>query len=338
MENRNYAPTVSVIIPVYNVEAYVEKCLSSVVNQTYKNLQILVIDDCSTDNSLQVIEAFLEKEKDKRLQLIRHKKNSGLSAARNTGLNIISGDLVQFVDSDDWCELDMIEKMVQVIHNNDCDIVNCNINIYDEQKKQFYKGETFLKGLIDSATAMEALLLIKEPPSMWRNLYKSYLFNNIRFEVGIYFEDKILQPYIWAKAKSIFFLNEHLYNYLINRKGSIIANSNLDTKFNNYLLFNSFKRLRKDLLPTLFSLRADKNWTYLINYYDYIFFRNLCLLFVSSHKSYDLLLSNWLKLCQKHLKWGNLFSLLSKKNYKDFLHLMILKISRKMFWSKFASK
>ena len=109
---------VSIIIPVYNVEKYLDKCLKSVLNQTYKNIEIIVINDGSTDNSLKIC----KKYKDKRIVLI-DKENGGVSSARNKGLELASGKYITFVDSDDWLELDAIENMVSFIEKENVDFV-----------------------------------------------------------------------------------------------------------------------------------------------------------------------------------------------------------------------
>ena len=109
---------ISVIIPIYNVEKYLSRCLESVINQTYKNLEIILVNDGSTDNSSKIIQQYY----DPRIKII-NKINGGLSSARNAGLKICTGDYITFVDSDDWIELDMIEFMTKQVCNTNCDLV-----------------------------------------------------------------------------------------------------------------------------------------------------------------------------------------------------------------------
>ena len=113
-------PTVSLVIPVYNVESYLERCLESVKNQTYKNIEIILVNDGSTDGSGEICKKFVSKEI--RAKVI-HQKNAGLSEARNTGLKYISGDFVMFVDSDDWLELDAVEFLLEQAIKQNADMV-----------------------------------------------------------------------------------------------------------------------------------------------------------------------------------------------------------------------
>lgn len=121
---------VTIIIPVYKVEKYLDDCLISIVNQTYKNLEIILVDDGSPDSCPSLCEQWAEN--DARIKVI-HKKNGGLSSARNAGLKIATGDFIGFVDSDDWVELDMYAMMVKALEENDVDFVACKISAVNEK-------------------------------------------------------------------------------------------------------------------------------------------------------------------------------------------------------------
>lgn len=122
---------VSVIIPIYNVDQYLTKCLESVINQTYKNLEIICVNDCSSDNSYTILEEYFQK--DNRIKIIYREKNGGLSAARNSGLDVATGEYIYFIDSDDWIGLDYIDGMVKAIEKANTDIVlNTNIQSVDK--------------------------------------------------------------------------------------------------------------------------------------------------------------------------------------------------------------
>ena len=120
---------ISVIIPVYNTELYLRRCLESVINQTYTNLQIIIIDDGSTDNSLKICTEYAQN--DNRL-IVYSQNNSGVSAARNKGLDMATGDYIAFVDSDDFIENDMFAKLLNTMVNNEADIIVCGIKFYSE--------------------------------------------------------------------------------------------------------------------------------------------------------------------------------------------------------------
>ena len=116
---------ISVIVPVYNVEKYIKKCLDSIIYQTYKNIEIILVDDGSTDNSGIICDVY--KERDKRIKVI-HKKNNGVSAARNTGIENANGKWISFVDSDDWIDKNYFEILISKIYNNDIDCILCCYN------------------------------------------------------------------------------------------------------------------------------------------------------------------------------------------------------------------
>lgn len=122
-------PLVSVIVPVYNVEQYLDECLSSIRQQTYENLEIIVVEDCSTDRSLEVLSKHL---KDPRIKLIRHGNNSGLSAARNTGIDVAKGEFIMFVDSDDLVHLSLIELCVKYTIVNDADLITYGFKPFED--------------------------------------------------------------------------------------------------------------------------------------------------------------------------------------------------------------
>ena len=116
---------ISVIVPIYNVEQYLRKCIDSIINQTYKNLEIILVDDGSWDNSPRICDEYAKR--DNRIKVI-HKKNGGLADARNTGLKMITGNYISFIDSDDYIEKTMYEKMIKVILKYNADIIECNLN------------------------------------------------------------------------------------------------------------------------------------------------------------------------------------------------------------------
>lgn len=129
---------ISIIVPVYNVSAYIGKCLDSLTEQTYQNVEIIVVDDGSTDNSGEICNQYMKKFPDK-IRCI-HTKNHGLSAARNVGINYANGKYIAFVDSDDWVEPEMFEILLHNLIENDADISSCGMKVdYDEEKKMLYK-------------------------------------------------------------------------------------------------------------------------------------------------------------------------------------------------------
>ena len=213
---------VSVIVPVYNVEEYLEKCLDSLVNQTLKDIEIIIVNDGSTDNSQKIIDEYQSKYKNIKSY---QKTNGGLSDARNYGINKASGEYLAFIDSDDYIKTDMIEKMYQKAKNEKLDIVVCNsIEIYPNDISIEKKSN-----LNYSADSIKNYLI--SPPMACTRLYKKELFKNISFKKNIFYEDLELTPKLVNYTKNIGFIDEGLY-YYYQRTGSIMK----QTEFNNKLL------------------------------------------------------------------------------------------------------
>ena len=215
---------ISVIVPIYNVEKYLKKCIESIIQQTYDNLEIILINDGSTDNSPKICDNYAKK--DKRIKVI-HKKNGGLSDARNYGLEIATGKYISFVDSDDYIHKQMIEKLYNNLKANYSDISICNIcNVYPngkkmnlsipetsvvEQKQKFYN--IYNKYSVVTVVA-------------WNKLYKKEIFKTIRYPLGKVHEDEWIIFDILKNAQKISYLNEPLY-YYIQREESISNSFNL---------------------------------------------------------------------------------------------------------------
>ena len=179
---------ISVIVPVYNVFAYLSKCIDSIIHQSYSNLEIILVDDGSTDGSGEMCNAY--GQKDERVQVV-HQKNQGLSSARNTALNIMTGDLVGFVDSDDWIEPDYYETLVEHMSRTGADIVvsGCYYEYQDTTKKRkIYPQET----PCDRHEGLKALSEHRIEHTVWDKLYRKELFSSLRFAEGRVHEDVLI--------------------------------------------------------------------------------------------------------------------------------------------------
>lgn len=241
---------VSVIIPVYNVESYLERCVRSVLNQSYQNLEIILVDDGSPDNCPALCEAYAKE--DSRVKVI-HKQNGGLSDARNAGIDIALGDYILFVDSDDWIESDMIELLLKNALQYDADISECSYtNVYND----YSKPETGNSGIIieaDSLTALEGMLDWKYfLPVVWNKLYRKEIFNHIRYPVGKVHEDEFTTYRCYLAAEKIVYMDTYKYYYNQMRTNSITGQefklSYLDAYFGfeerlHYFWTNKFCKL-----------------------------------------------------------------------------------------------
>jgi len=215
---------ITVIVPVYNVENYLNKCLDSLINQTYKNLEIIVINDGSTDNSGKICQEYAQK--DNRIIYIE-KENGGQSEARNMGLDRMTGSYVTFVDSDDWVELDYVEVLYNKLIEYQADIAVGNYYLYNEQEGIFYFhifGNSYYEKVYDNVSIFENFYESEHMKNfalicVGGKLYKSDLFRELRFEVGKLGEDGYLNQKIYLLAEKTIYLNAGLYAYR-QREGS----------------------------------------------------------------------------------------------------------------------
>ena len=170
---------ISVIIPVYNVEKYLKQCLDSIINQTLKNIEVICINDCSTDNSLNILKEFASK--DSRIKIIDLKQNEGVSNARNSGLNIAQGKYIYLIDSDDWIDNNYLEVMVQKIEESNSNIlINANfVNEYPDKQKKLYSKFDFLKS--DFETINSRIIQRYFPPVIWTRLYRRTYIEKYKF-------------------------------------------------------------------------------------------------------------------------------------------------------------
>ncbi len=203
--------SVSVIIPVYNAEKYLDRCVQSVSDQSYKNLEIILIDDGSTDNSSQICDSYADN--DKRIHVI-HQKNSGVSCARNVGIECSSGEYVMFVDADDWLDNNYIEKMVIGIKNSDVSISNFkSIHAENGLRKREYKYIGDNREIDSRAFLLDCFSGAIYTYTCWGKLYKRSLINDSRFENLAFSEDALFCRSVLAKADKIVLLDFEGYNY-----------------------------------------------------------------------------------------------------------------------------
>lgn len=212
-------PKVSIIVPIYNVEKYLAKCLDSLVNQTLKDIEIICINDGSTDNSLEILKTYALR--DSRIKII-DKQNEGLSVTRNIGMSIATGDYIGFIDSDDWVDLDFYEKLYLAISSNDVDIACATIVRKRENSSKyrvFYKEQRIYEILEDKLNAINC----PKCSYVWNKLYKADKIKNIPFKRGIYFEDVFWTLEVLKRTNKIITVNGANYYYRVNSK-SIVKN------------------------------------------------------------------------------------------------------------------
>lgn len=189
--NSQHTPLVSVIVPVYNVEQYLDECLNSIRQQTYKNIEIIVVEDCSTDNSLNTLTKHLE---DPRVKLIQHEKNSGLSAARNTGIDTAKGNYIIFIDSDDLVHLSLIELCVKYAIGYDADLITYNFKSFEDGVK--LSPQLDLPDVDNLKVLEQGEDYFNQQHFAWLKFIRTSLVKskNLYFPIGLYYED---WPFHW---------------------------------------------------------------------------------------------------------------------------------------------
>lgn len=215
---------VSIIIPIYNVALYVEKCLRSVQFQTYSDIEIILVNDCSTDNSMDIVNNIVNDNFNKEVIIINHSYNQGLSAARNTGIKASKGDYLYFLDSDDSITLDCIEKLMEPVINNDLhisiDFVMCEYMI--KGAKRYFPKLQLEPGVYSDDYILESYASGKWFMTGTNKLIKADFFrnNNLYFKVGLLHEDILWSFKLACAAKVMYVLNDPLYEYYLH-EGSI---------------------------------------------------------------------------------------------------------------------
>lgn len=298
---------ISIIVPIYNSSIYLDRCLKSIINQTYSNIEILLIDDGSTDNSLEICNQFAIK--DKRIKVF-HKDNNGVSAARNDGIDYSTGDYIAFVDSDDYIELDMYERMMKINDKFNCEIVLCDCYKESNSNKGIF-SHNIRSGYYDRS------MLIKEyfPTLLMTNsvdypatisncvcLFKKDVIikNNIRYEVGIRFSEDLLfgSKYMYYANSFYYMKHECLYHYTMNQ------NSVTHTYYKN-----KWENMKKLFL-------AIDDFFRNVNDYDFQRQIDLCLLYIVYHCIGNINQSDE----SKKDKRENIMSILQDQHVKDMFN------------------
>lgn len=210
---------ISIVVPVYNVKKYLDNCLESIVEQSYKNIEIILVDDGSNDGSSEICDQWAQK--DKRIKVI-HKSNGGLSHARNVGIEHAQGKYLMFVDSDDIISKKICEILLEILKDNNADLSICNAaHIFDNNIQFKEQGELYC---YNRDEAICKLWYQKDfLPSAWGKLYKRELFEKIRFTEGIIFEDIDIMHELFYLCQKIVYSEMELYGY-IHHENSITTN------------------------------------------------------------------------------------------------------------------
>ena len=260
--NRKDNPLISVVVPIYKVEKYLEKCINSLLNQTYENIEIILVDDGSPDSCPKICDNY--KEKDYRIKVI-HQKNGGLSNARNSGLDIAQGKYVTFIDSDDYVSNDYIEYLYNLIKKDNTLISICGHYICFDTKTINKTATNSRK--VDKETALNYILYDKEIDlCSWGKLYDINLFKKIRFPDGKIFEDTATTYLLFEECDYVSVGKESKYYYMIRDDSITTVNFNLKKMDLIYMTENMTNYILKKYPNLKDGCQRRLMWAYMSTY------------------------------------------------------------------------
>lgn len=236
---------ITVIVPVYNVENYLGRCIQSIISQTYKNLEIILVDDGSTDNSGNICDEYAKK--DSRIRVI-HQKNRGASGAKNAGIEVATGNYIGFIDSDDWIDSDMFEILLHYANEHSADIVRCDTYINYEDGIEKKNDKDLKVRVIDTVQAIKETVYTDINMSVCNKIFNSYIFKSEKFDEKICctedweFNYRILKKY--DSLVSVY-VNLPKYHYFM-RTGSITHKWNEEAMINSFELFEKIYSCEKN--------------------------------------------------------------------------------------------
>lgn len=248
-------PLISVIIPVYKVEAYLDACIQSVVEQTYSNLEIILVDDGSPDHCPQMCDAWIQK--DARIRVI-HQKNGGSSAARNAGLDIATGEYIGFVDSDDILAPDMYEIMFRALEGENIGIACCSSQLMADDGTLLNKTQIPAVRRMNAEQALDAIFTLQMGIAVWSKLYRREVFEGIRFPVGETNEDAPVTIPTIVRANGVIHVQKWPYYYR-QHMGSITANV-IPNEGNSHIVHKNLQIMRNQLKE--YSVKETANFRF----------------------------------------------------------------------------
>lgn len=311
-------PLVSVLLPVYNTENYLKKCIESVLNQNYENIELIIIDDGSTDNSGKICDFY--EIKDKRVRVL-HKSNEGKSAALNIAIGMANGEYITFIDSDDWVDKNIYSELINALIKYDADIVNCGFyheyknksNEFKSSSLKIYDGNTLIENCYKDGYVNYAI---------WSKLYKKEIFNSILFPSNCQYEDAYIYFLVLEKIKKCIVLPKALYHYR-QRKGSITYNYFNEKQLE---LINVHKKNKKYIEEKYPILKSFINKDLLLAY------KQILQSIVLSNLKYDELSFNVYLEAKKYIRKNLKFIFFSKLfSFKEKMEFILININDKTY-------
>ena len=262
-------PEISIIVPVYNVEKYLDRCIKSILNQTFKDFELILIDDGSTDKSGVICDNY--KKIDDRIVVI-HKKNGGLSSVRNKGLDVAKGEYIAFVDGDDYVNKEMYNILLNEAKNNSSDIVICKFKkVYESMNNNIEEVDSKMK--VFNYSNINALNQLYSNEGLdyivaWNKIYRRNIFKNERYIEGRIHEDEFIIHRLLYKANKVTFISKELYYYL--QRSNSIMNSKFNVKRLDavYALEERFKFFKT---LNLNKLKSNAQYWYIKYFFDFYY-------------------------------------------------------------------
>ena len=241
---------ISVIVPVYGVEAYLDRCVQSITQQTYRELEIILVDDGSPDRCPEICDEWASK--DPRIKVI-HKKNGGVSSARNEGIDAAQGAYLGFVDGDDWIAPDLFEKVMKIFDREDPDVVTFDCNRINEKGEIYTSTEKISQRMLTCEEALRELVKGNINNYAYNKVYKKFVFDGIRFPEGRVWEDMAIAYKLFLNCRRIYTYPEKLYFYY-TRSDSLSKNMNERTLANIFLARYECHMAMKASMPSVMPL------------------------------------------------------------------------------------
>ena len=270
VSDKKHDDLVSIIVPIYNVAQYLERCISSLLNQSYSKIEIILVDDGSTDSCPDICENF--KSIDTRINVI-HKKNGGLSDARNVGIKHANGEWYVFVDSDDCVAPNFVEVLYNLVSEYECEIAGCSFSrfsekipetpIFDSEKISIYSGLEMLNRIYSSnhQTYLESTVA-------WNKIYSKNLFDNTEYPKGKIHEDEATTYKLYYLSEKVAWIDCGLYYYFQNQSG--IMGTKFSVKRLDYLdaLYERYLFFKEHDLPLLADITINRLYIYFVDYFS----------------------------------------------------------------------
>lgn len=287
----------SVIIPIYNAEKYLDRCISSVVNQTYKDIEIILVNDYSQDSSLEICRKW--ENRDKRIITINKESNIGVAGARNCGLNIAKGKYISFVDSDDYIESNMYEELISSLKNDDYGFAMCSFYLSFKENKKAYLYN--YPEVIDKLFFIKTLTDTSSSRTVWNKVFRKSIIEDLRFCEDIAIgEDTLFICQYLDKIEKISTVNKPQYNYNVINQDSVLKSSSYEKYITRIKAYDRMSDVfEKYNLDGQYNLRADSVCNYAI--YKKCIGKNF------DYKEYD-------QIIKKYMRDGLLFKVKGFKN------------------------